>query len=108
MGTLGRVTVGKIVLSNGDRYSLTGLGAFYRSKHHRQALDIVCTTCLGWYTLGNVPQKLRHHAEMPARLTRVRLFGRDETLAFVKKSFGFRHIFTSNIVQPVPTDRSLR
>ena len=54
----------------------------------------------------NVPQKLRHHAKVPASLAGIGLFGRDKTLAFVKESFRFLHIFTSNVVKAVPADRS--
>src|ERR1700675_2441058 len=96
----------ELVYSDRNLYSSAFSCAFNRPEHHRQAVDIVGTPCFGGNSIGDIPQKLVHHAKVPSCLLGVRLFGRDKTLALIKESFRFLDIFSSNIVEAVPANRA--
>src|ERR1700730_6917910 len=96
----------ELVYSDRNLYLPARSCAFYRPEHHRQAVDIVGTPCFGRNSVGDVSQELVHHAKMASRFLGIRLFGRDKTLALIKKSFCFLEIFSSNIVKAVPANRA--
>ncbi len=58
----------ELVYSDRNLYSPARSCAFNRPEHHRQAVDIVGTPCFGGNSVGDVPQKLVHHAKVPSSL----------------------------------------